>query len=148
TQDITDIEEVPAWDQWEARRHRTLLFLLFAATYVGGHLLTKWVNHPLFHADTWYYFGREPAPWFEIAYRFVLTFFPVAAWAAIIFLCLTRVSFLTHRRVALFVVLAGLAFFEADMRWFNLSKRHVSLMEIRTFFSLNPAQDLGLRDSD
>src|SRR5262245_61129847 len=87
--DDTEAVDTPAWDTFEARRHRTLLFLIFAGIYVCVHLCRSWVRYPLFDADTFYYFGREGPSWFETVYRFALTFLPVAAWIAVIFLCLT-----------------------------------------------------------
>jgi uncharacterized protein len=136
------------WNTFEARRRRTLLFLLFAAVYVGFHLVTRWVEYPLFHAD-WYYFGGEPPPWYEPAYlhRWFLTFLPLAAWAGVVFFLLTRLSFLTHRRVAFVVVLLGLVFFEGNMRWFQMSNNHVSWNDLCLFFDGHARADLGLHSA-
>ena len=91
---VDDAEDsaTSSWDTFESRRHRTLLFLILAGIYVAVHLCLSWVKYPLFEADTWYYFGREGPGLFETVYRFALTFLPVAAWIAIVFLCLTRVA--------------------------------------------------------
>lgn len=103
-------ESPPEWSTFEARRRRTLLFLIFAAVYVGYHLIVPsqiegyntgsrgWVAYPLFN-PVWLYFGEEPPPWysFETLYRWFLTLLPLAAWTGIVFFALTRVSFLTHR---------------------------------------------------
>src|SRR5271170_6919101 len=74
-------ESAPEWSTFEARRRRTLVFLLFAAVYVGYHLVMRWVEYPLFRGD-WYYFGGDPPPWydFEFLYRWFLTLLPLAAW--------------------------------------------------------------------
>lgn len=148
-------ESPPEWSTFAARRRRTFIFLLFAAVYVGYHLITRWVNTPLF-AD-WFYFGGEnwheqsvwEWPWLdpEFAYRWFLTVLPLAAWAGILLFLLTRVSFLTHRRVAFVVIVLGLIFVEADMRWFQFSKKHVSFSEIQAFFDLGES-DLGLSPAD
>jgi hypothetical protein len=138
----------PEWDTWEARRRRTLLFLIFAGVYIGGHLVVRWLEFPLFRDDDWYYFGPTPPSLFEHFYRWFLTFLPLAAWIGIVFFALTRASALTHRRYALFLVLVGMTYFEADMRWFQLSRKHVSFTEIKVFFTVDASMDLGLRSSD
>jgi hypothetical protein len=139
----------PEWSTFEAQRRRTLLFLLFAAVYVGHHLVTRWVHEPLFNGD-WYYFGGEPPPWYEFEnlYRWFLTLLPLGAWVGMVFFLLTRVRFLAHRRVALIVVLLGLVFFEGDMRWFQMSRKHVSWSEILVAVDVDASSDLGLRSSD
>ena len=88
----------PAWSTFEARRRRTLIFLLFAAVYVGYNLVMRWVESPLFNGD-WYYFGGDPPPWYEYSYRWFLTLLPLAAWAGIVFFVLTRVSFVMKNGV-------------------------------------------------
>ncbi len=154
--DESPAESPPEWSTFEARRRRTLIFLLFAAVYIGYHLIMRWVEYPLFHLD-WFYFGGEDWPklpiwawpWYEpeFAYRWFLTLLPLAAWVGILFFFLTRVSFLTHRRVAFIVIILGLIFFEGDMRWFQMSKKHVSWSEILAVMDQN-SSDLGLRRSD
>ncbi len=141
--------DTPEWSTFAAQRQRTFIFLLFAAVYVGYHLISRWVQYPLFHGD-WYYFGGEPPPWYqpEFLYRWFLTILPLAAWAGIVFFLLTRFQFLTHRRVALVVILLGLVFFEGDMRWFQMSQKHVSWNEIMAALDQDAGSDLGLRESD
>ncbi len=150
-------ESAPEWSTYEARRRRTLIFLLFAAVYVGYHLIVPseiegyntgsrgWVAYPLFN-PVWLFFGAEPPPWysFETLYRWFLALLPLAAWVGIVFFVLTRVSFLTHRRVAFVVIFLGLVFFEGDMRWYQMSKRHVSWKEIQALFDDHASSDLGL----
>ena len=145
----TQAESPPEWSTFEARRRRTLIFLLFAGVYVGYHLVMRWVEYPLFRGD-WYYFGGEPPPWyeFEFLYRWFLTLLPLAAWAGVVFFLLTRVSFLTHRRVALIVIVLGLVFFEGNMRWFQMSQKHVSWNDIFVVLDVDASSDLGLRSSD
>src|SRR5258708_14903444 len=86
-------ESPPEWSTFEARRRRTFIFLLFAAVYVGYHLIARWVNYPLFHGD-WFFFGGERRmltsggdlrppwvwPWYEpeFAYRWFMTVLPLA----------------------------------------------------------------------
>jgi hypothetical protein len=139
----------PEWNTFEAQRRRTLIFLLLAAVYVGYGLITRWVEYPLFQAD-WYYFGGEPPPWYEFEplYRWFLTLLPLAAWTGILFFFLSRVRFLTHRRVAMIVVFLGLAFFEGNMRWYQMSQKHVSWNEILAVLDQDASADLGLRSSD
>lgn len=137
----------PAWNTFEGRRRRTFVFLLFAAVYVGYHLVLRWVEYPLFHGD-WYYFGGDPPPWYEYVYRWFLTLLPLAAWAGIVFFVLTRLSFLTHRRVAFVVIVLGLVFFEGNMRWFQMSQKHVSWNEILAVMDQDASADLGIRSSD
>ena len=84
------------------------------------------MNTQLF-AD-WFYFGGSGENWheqsvwewpwldLEFAYRWFLTVLPLAAWTGILMFLLTRVSFLTHRRVAYVLIVIGLIFVEADMR--------------------------------
>ncbi len=139
-------ETPPEWSTHEAQRRRTLLFLLFAAVYIGYQLVNRWVEYPLFRAD-WYYFGAEPPPWHEFAYRWFLTLLPLAAWAAVVFFLLTRANFLTHRRVALVVVVLGLTFFEGNMRWFQMSNNHVSWNDILVALHADVSSDLGLGSS-
>ncbi len=158
-------ESPPEWSTFEARRRRTLIFLLFAAVYVGYHLITRWVEYPLFRGD-WFYFGGDPPPWYEYLYRWFLTLLPLAAWAAIVFFVLTRVSFLVrrisawagyapdhntfdalHRRVAFVVVVLGLVFFEGNMHWFQISQQHVSWNDIFVVFDADASSDLGLGSS-
>src|ERR1017187_7290686 len=113
-------ESPPEWSTFAAQRRRTLLFLIFAAIYVGYHLIVPstieeyntgsrgWVAYPLFQLD-WFYFGGEDwskeLPWYwpwyepEFAYRWFLTLLPLAVWVGILFFLLTRVRFLTHRHV-------------------------------------------------
>ncbi len=155
--DDAPAESIPEWSTLEARRRRTFVFLLFAAVYVGYHLVSRWVEYPLFHLD-WYYFGGEDWPklpiWSwpwrepEFAYRWFLTLLPLIAWASIILFLLTRISYLTHRRIAFVVVLLGLTFFEGDMRWYNMAKKHVSWNEILAVLDQDASSDLGLRSSD
>ena len=142
-------ESPPEWSTFEARRRRTLIFLLFAAVYVGYHLVMRWVEYPLFN-PVWLYFGGEPPQWyeFEFLYRWFLTLLPLAAWVGIVFFLLTRVSFLTHRRVALIVIVLGLAFFEGNMRWYQMSQKHVSWNEILAVLDQDASADLGIRSSD
>ncbi len=158
-------ESPPEWSTYEAQRRRTLLFLLFAAIYVGYHLIVPpdwfmqwtgidalhgrgWLEYPLFRAD-WYYFGGEPPPWynFETLYRWFLTLLPLAAWASVVFFVLTRVRFLTHRRVAFIVIILGLAFLEGNMRWYQMSKKHVTWKEFVVLFDPDAGSDLGLSSS-
>jgi hypothetical protein len=141
-------ESQPEWSTFEAQRRRTLLFLLFAAAYVVYPLVSRWVEYPLFRAD-WYYFGGEPPPWyqFEFLYRWFLTLLPLAAWVGAVFFLLTRFRFLTHRRVALVAVVLGLVFFEGNMRWFQMSGKHVSLKEFFVIFDSDASSDLGLTAS-
>jgi len=136
------------WDTVEAQRSRLLAFLILAALYVAGHVVFRWVEYPLFRADDWYYFGRLGPSLFELIYRWCLTFLPIAAWVAVLYFLLSRFSFLTHRRIAFVLILAGLTYFEADMRWFALSKKHVTWTEIRVLFTIDLSHGLGLRDSD
>ena len=136
----------PEWSTYPAQRRRTLLFLLFAGVYVGYVLVMRWVAMPLFDGD-WFFFGGDPPPWYEAIYRWFLTLLPLAAWAGVLFVVLTRVRFLTHRRVAFVIIAAGLVFFEADMRWFQMSQKHVSSSEVMAFFDLDAASDLGLSAS-
>ncbi len=138
-------ESPPEWSTFAAQRRRTLIFLLFAAVYVGYHLIMTWVEYPLFRGD-WYYFGGEPPPWydFEFLYRWFLTLLPLAAWVGVVFFLLTRARFLTHRRVAVLVVILGLIFLEGNMRWFQMSQRHVTWKEIQAFFDVDASSDLGL----
>jgi len=143
----TQADSPPEWSTFEAQRRRTLLFLIFAAGYVGYHLIMRWVEYPLFRGD-WYYFGGDPPPWYEYFYRWFLTLLPLAAWVGIVFFVLSRVRFLTHRRVAFVVVLLGLVFFEGNMRWYQMSNKHVSLNELQAFFDVDASSDLGLRSSD
>jgi hypothetical protein len=174
-------ETPPEWTTFAAQRRRTLVFLLFAAVYIGIHLVSRWVENPLFHGD-WFFFGGEDPmhtksgdllppwywpwsepvrtktgdllppwywPWFEpeFAYRWFLTLLPLAVWVSILFFLLTRVSFLTHRRVAFTVVVLGLAFFEGNMRWFQMSNKHVSFNDIFVIFDVDASDDLGLTDT-
>lgn len=155
-------EAAPEWTTFGAQRRRTLLFLILAALYVGYHLIARWVEYPLFRAD-WFYFGGEDPmrvkvgeewhflppwnwPWYKpaFAYRWFLTLLPLAAWAGVVFFVLTRVRFLTHRRVAFVIVFLGLAFFEGNMRWYQMSKKHVSWNEFLMVFDPNASADLGL----
>src|SRR5262249_38549543 len=131
---------------WLAQRHRLLLFLVFAGIYVGLHVLFNWVQDPLFREFDWYYFGREKPSWFEYSYWFFLSLLPIAVWGAFLFVVLTRFRFLTHRRAAFVVILAGLMFFEADMRLFYLHKRHITIPDILGYFQQDAALDLGLRE--
>lgn len=138
-------EPAPPWSTFEGQRRRTLLFLIFAAAYVGYHLVARWVREPLFNGD-WYYFGGEPPPWydFEFLYRWFLTLLPLAAWVGTLFFLLTRVRILTHRRVAFAVVFLGLLFFEGDMRWFQISRTHATLSDILIVADPDASSDLGL----
>ncbi len=146
--DLGDAQDYaqPEWSTFEAQRRRTLIFLLFAAVYVGYHLIRHWVEYPLFRGD-WYYFGGDPPPWYEYAYRWFLTLLPLATWAGIVFFMLTRVRFLTHRHVAFIVVVLGLVFFEGNMRWFQMSQKHATWNEIRALFDFDASSDLGLSSS-
>jgi hypothetical protein len=121
--------------------------LLFAAAYVGYQVIMRWVEYPLFRGD-WYYFGGDPPPWYEYVYRWFLTLLPLAAWTAVIMFLLTRVRFLTHRRVAFVVVFLSLVFLEGNMRWYNVSNNHVSWTEIQAFFDVDASSDLGLSAAD
>lgn len=143
---VASAESLPEWNTFEAQRRRTLLFLLFVAVYVGYHLVTQWVEYPLFRGD-WYYFGGDPPPWYEHAYRWFLTLLPLAAWAGMVFFVLSRIRFLTHRRTAFIVVVLGLVFFEGNMRWFQMSQKHATWNEIRALFNFDASSDLGLSDS-
>lgn len=136
-------QAVPEWSTFEGQRRRTFMFLVFSAIYVGYQLIARWVKHPLFDGD-WYYFGGEGPPWYEFIYRWFLTLLPLAAWVGVIFFLLTRLRFLTHRRVAFVVVFLGLVFVEGNMRWFNISKNHVSWTEMQAFLDIDGSQDLGL----
>jgi hypothetical protein len=137
----------PAWGTQESCLRRTRAFLLLAALYVSANLIFSWLDFKLFAISNWYFFSRESSL-FEIAYRYVLTFLPVLVWLYFLLWILTRYSFLTHRRVAFVVVLLGLIFFEADMRWYFLSRKHVTWTEIQVLFSADPTVGLGLRASD
>lgn len=150
---VSQAESPPEWSTYEAQRRRTLLFLIFASLYVGYHLIARWVEYPLFHAD-WYYFGGEDWhklppwswPWYEpeFAYRWFLTLLPLAAWTGIVFFLLTRVRFLTHRRVALIIVFLSLVLIEGNMRWYQMSQQHVSWNELFVIFDVDASSDLGL----
>ena len=151
----------PEWSTFEAQRRRTLLFLLFAAVYVGYHLVVPaeyegyklggcgWVYEPLFNGD-WYYFGGKPPPWynFEFLYRWFLTLLPLGAWVGVLFFLLTRARFLTHRHIAFIIIFLGLVFFEGDMRWYHLSKKHATLTDIFVVLDVDASSDLGLRSTD
>jgi hypothetical protein len=151
----TQAEAPPEWSTFEAQRRRTLIFLVLAALYVGYHLVVPpdigdyktgsrgWVVQPLFNLD-WDYFGAEGPPWYEFIYRWFLTLLPLAAWAGILFFVLTRVRFLTHRRVAFVVIILGLVFFEGDMRWFQMSKKHAAWDDIVAALDVDASSDLGL----
>jgi hypothetical protein len=173
-------ESAPEWSTFAGQRRRLLLFLIFAAAYIGYHLVVSaewegdppswipesltplvswllswlppsrgWVFEPFFNGD-WYYFGGVPPPWYDIEYlyRWFLTMLPLAAWVAILFFLLTRVRFLAHRHVAFVIIFLGLVFFEGDMRWYNMSKKHATLTDILVVLDVDASSDLGLRDSD
>src|SRR5262249_24311094 len=140
--------EKPEWQTWPAQRRRTLLFLVFAAVYIATQVVFRWCEYPLFRADAWYYFAREDPFWFEPFYRGFLTGLPIIAWGAAVFFLLTRARALTHRRYAFFLLFAGMMFFEADMKWFHMSQKHVSLTEIKVFLGEDHSGALALRDVD
>lgn len=132
----------------EGQRRRLMVFLILAGLYVSLHIIVRWCEYPLFRADDWYYFGPKSASLFEVFYRWFLTLLPIAAWGVVIFFVLTRVNWLTHRHIALVLILGGLMFLEADMAWFNMSKRHIGLTEIQVVFNIDAENGLGLRPSD
>jgi hypothetical protein len=147
----TWLDAAPSRAEWEtlpARRRRLRLFLACAGLFIAAyHLIGHWAEFHLFRADDWYYFAPIPPSPFELFYRWFLTLLPVVVWGVVIFFALTRAGALTHRRYALLLILAGMTFLEADMRWFNLSRKHVSLTDLKVFFAVD-SNDLGLRSSD
>jgi Sulfatase len=134
-------------DGWQAQRRRLLTFLILAGLYVAGHLVFRWLVEALFFVEDGC-FGQEMPTWLEIGYHYFMTLLPVLAWGTLIFLVLTISPVLTHRSLALLLILLGMIFVEADMRWYQQARKHVSWSEIQAFWMVDGALDLGLRSSD
>jgi hypothetical protein len=135
---------LPDWETWHGQRRRLLAFLLLAGLYLAGHLIFRWLVEALFFVEDGCY-GKEMPSWLEIGYHYYMTLLPIFAWGMLIFLALTLSPYLTHRRFALVLILLGLTFVEADMRWFQQSRKHASLSEIQAFLSVDPEVNCGSR---
>ena len=155
---------MPEWSTFAAQRRRTLLFLIFAAICVAYQMIVPadwfmdwtgidafhgrgWVAYPLFSGDR-YFFGGDPPPWYETLYRWFLTLLPLAAWVAIIFFVLTRRPLPDPSARCIARCRSGLIFLEGDMRWFQMSQKHVSWNDILAAFDVHASADLGLHSSE
>jgi len=142
-----------AHEEWMKRRQRLLVFVVLAGLYLAGHVLFRWLLSLLFYNSlnttrTGEYFGPKPTGLLGSVYHIYMALLPVAVWAALVFIVLTRHRHLTHCSLAFLVIVSGLAFLEADMQWYRMSRQHITWADVTGFFTLDVTYDIGLTSRD
>jgi len=139
-------------EEWMKRRQRLLVFVVLAGLYLTGHVLFRWLLTLLFDVENWTgigeYFGPKSGSWVATLYQIHMALLPVALWGAFVFIGLARHRHLTHCSIAFLVIAWGLAFVEADMQWFRMSRQHITWADMVGFFRLDGANDIGLTSGD
>ena len=69
-------------------------------------------------------------------------------WGTLVFIGLTRHRHLTHCSLAFLVIIPALAFLEADMQWYRMSRQHITWADMIGFFTLDGTNDIGLTPGD
>jgi hypothetical protein len=123
------------------------MFAVLLASYLSLNLILRWLGWPLFHGHGAY--GWPPPDTVTLVAMSLACMVPV--WGLPLLVAASLPASRDRHRVPRAVValtIVGLAFVEADMGWFALSRRHLSVDDITLFMEGDWSRHIGLTGTD
>jgi hypothetical protein len=134
-------------DEELTKKQRNLLALLvLVGLYLYGHTVVRWVGYTLWYADD--FSSTWETTFGETAYQVYMAGLPLLVWGLVFYAAARRFPRILNTAVILLLILLCLGFVEADMHWYQQSRRHVSWADIQAFASLDLKSDMGLGASN
>ncbi|HEX8524711.1 MAG TPA: sulfatase-like hydrolase/transferase [Tepidisphaeraceae bacterium] len=128
-----------------ATKHARVAALIIAfGLYLCANLVLRWVKYPLFSGFDAYGWPSPTA--LERIYQIFMACLPVAIWGILLYALVSRFPRIARPSFITAAFLILLIAIELDMRWYNVSRRHGDLGDLRLLVT-NP-RAIGMEASD